>query len=98
MGVKRTPTRTLVTGLSYIFSVVMLALPYFLARSMLLAFTASLSLAVTLIAAFTHYSVVVQGKSFTREFTETTLLMLGTAFWKHPLRPASRGIFGIEHI
>jgi VIT1/CCC1 family predicted Fe2+/Mn2+ transporter len=97
-GETHPPTSALVTGLSYIFSVVLLALPYFLTRSMLLAFSVSLSLAVALIAAFTYYSVVVQGKSFTREFTETTLLMLGTAFGSFLFGRLLGGVFGIEHI
>jgi VIT1/CCC1 family predicted Fe2+/Mn2+ transporter len=70
----------LVTGLSYIGAVVVLAAPYFATHRMLLAFTASITLAITLIAIFTFYGSVVFDKKFLREFIESTGLMLGTAF------------------
>ncbi|MCE4606856.1 MAG: VIT1/CCC1 family protein [Desulfurococcales archaeon] len=70
----------LVTGLSYIGAVIILASPYFATYNMVLAFTVSVSFAVTLIATFTFYGSVVFDKRFLREFLESTGLMLGTAF------------------
>ena len=69
----------LVTGLSYIFSVVVLALPYFLTTHMTPAFLLSVLAAILLTTSFTYYSVVIQGKPFTREVLESTGLLLGTA-------------------
>ncbi len=97
-GETHPPTSALATGVSYIFSVILLALPYFLTSDMYLAFAISLTLAAGLIAAFTFYSVVVEGKSFTREFLESALLMLGTAFGSFLFGKALGILFGIEHI
>ena len=91
-------TSALVTGASYIFSVVLLALPYFLIKTMLTAFLVSLTMALILTAGFTFYSVVVQGKSFTREFLESATLMIGTAIGSFLFGQALGHIFGIEHI
>ncbi len=70
----------LITGLSYIGAVVVLAAPYFATHNMLIAFMVSITFAVTLIATFTFYGSVVFDKKFLREFVESTGLMLGTAF------------------
>lgn len=91
-------TSALVTGASYIFSVVLLALPYFLIHVMLSAFLVSLSLALILTAGFTFYSVVVQGKSFTREFLESATLMIGTAIGSFLFGQLLGHVFGIENL
>ncbi len=68
------------TGASYLFSVVLLALPYFLIRSMIPAFVVSTSVGIILIALFTFYGTVVfENRKFWREFFEAVGLMLGTA-------------------
>ena len=68
-----------VTGFSYLGSVVLLALPYFLIRTMLTAFTTSTLVGILLLAAFTFYGAIVFDRKFSREFSEATGLMLGTA-------------------
>jgi VIT1/CCC1 family predicted Fe2+/Mn2+ transporter len=67
------------TGVSYLFSVICLALPYFLIRTMLTAFVASTSVGILLIAGFTYYGAVVFDRKFWSEFGEAAALMLGTA-------------------
>ena len=68
------------TGGAYLFSVILLALPYFLIRSMIPAFIISTSVGITLIALFTFYGVVIfENRKFWREFLEATALMLATA-------------------
>lgn len=67
------------TALSYLGSVVLLALPYFLIRTMLAAFIISTSVGVLLLAGFTFYGAVIFDRKFMREFGEATSLMLGTA-------------------
>ena len=67
------------TGVSYLFSVICLALPYFLIRTMLTAFVASTSVGILLIAGFTYYGAVVFDRKFWSEFSEAAALMLGTA-------------------
>lgn len=68
-----------VTGVAYILSTVLLALPYFLTHDMLLAFTSSVALAVLLAGLFTYYLSVVQDMGFKREMLENISLLLGTA-------------------
>ena len=67
------------TGISYIISVVLLAIPYFLTRNMGLAFVCSIMVGMILIALLTFYSAVVFDRRFLREFLETVVLMLATA-------------------
>lgn len=78
-GEESPTTSALVTGLSYIFSVIVLALPYFLTENMALAFAVSVAAAVALTSTFTYYSVVIQGKPLARELAESVGLLLGTA-------------------
>jgi len=86
----------LVTGSAYIAAVVLLAIPYFLTHSMIVAFTASVLLGVALIAFFTYYSSVIGGRPFLREFLESTALMLGTAFGSYLFGEALGRYFGIR--
>jgi VIT1/CCC1 family predicted Fe2+/Mn2+ transporter len=65
------------TGTSYFLAVVLLALPYFLTESMLLAFTASLILAITLTVSFTIYSSVINDRDIKREVAENLLILFG---------------------
>ena len=85
-----------VTGLSYIISVVLLALPYFLLASMLEAFAASLILATAIIGGFTYFSVVVQNKPFLKEFLESTGLMVGTALGSYAFGKILGSLLGVN--
>ncbi len=76
----RPPVSAAITLISYLFSVIMLALPYFLLRSVVLAFTTSLAVATIIMGTFIFYSSVIQDKSFLREYLETLLLLFMTAF------------------
>lgn len=67
------------TGVAYIISVVLLALPYFWISTMITAFIVSTGVGVLLISGFTYYGAVVFGRKFWREFLEAAGLMLGTA-------------------
>ncbi len=67
------------TGISYFCSVILLALPYFLIRTMGTAFAISTSVGVLLIAGFTFYGAVVFERAFWREFIEAAGLMIATA-------------------
>ncbi len=85
-----------VTGVSYFGSVILLALPYFLIRTMIIAFIASTSVGLLLIAAFTFYSAVIYDHAFAQEFTESAALMLGTALATFILGNVIGKIFGIS--
>lgn len=69
----------LTTGISYFLSVLLLALPYFLIRTMTSAFVLSALVGIALLAAFTFYGAVVFEKKFLRDFAESAGLMLFTA-------------------
>lgn len=68
-----------ITGVSYLCSVIVLALPYFLITTMITAFTVSTSAGILLLAAFTFYGAVIFDREFWHEFRESVSLMLGTA-------------------
>ncbi|MBE9391515.1 rubrerythrin family protein [Fervidicoccus fontis] len=91
-------TSALMTGLAYISAVSVLALPYFLIRKMLTAFLVSISIAILMIASFTYYGSTLQEKDFKREFIESTLLMLGTAFVTYFFGDLLGTAFGIRGI
>ncbi len=79
-GAEKSPlTSALATGVSYLCSVICLALPYFLIRTMITAFLLSASVGIMLIAGFTFYGAIVFDRKFWREFGEAVSLMLGTA-------------------
>jgi VIT1/CCC1 family predicted Fe2+/Mn2+ transporter len=69
----------LATGLSYFFSVILLAFPYFLIRSMVPAFIISTSIGLILVALFSFYGAIIFDRKFWREFGEAATLMLATA-------------------
>ncbi len=84
-----------VTAFSYFGSVILLALPYFLIRSMIPAFTVSMSVGITLLAAFTFYTSVVFDRKFIREFGEAAILMFSTAVASFILGDVIGGLFHI---
>ena len=65
------------TGISYFFTAVILATPYFLTKVMINALSGSLILAVLLIAFISAYGSVISGSVFKKDFTEITSIMFG---------------------
>jgi VIT1/CCC1 family predicted Fe2+/Mn2+ transporter len=63
------------TGVSYFVTAVILASPYFLTANMISALSASLSLAVLILALTTYYSTVISTKPFLRDFAEILSIM-----------------------
>ena len=59
------------TGVSYFITAIILATPYFLTSSMVLAISSSLTLAVIILVVTTWYSIVIQQKKFLRDFVES---------------------------
>jgi len=86
----------LITGISYILAVISLALPYFLIDHMLMAFIASLFMAILLTAYFTFFTSVIFERNFGKEFLESTLLTLGTALATYLFGNFLARIFGIQ--
>ena len=89
-------TSALITGFSYILAVAFLALPYFLTGDMILAFSASLIMALLLTAYFTFYSAILFDRSFGKEFLESAALTLGTAVATYFFGELLGQIFGIH--
>jgi VIT1/CCC1 family predicted Fe2+/Mn2+ transporter len=81
------------TWASYFGSVILLALPYFFIRTMITAFTTSTLVGLTLLATFTFYGAIIFDRKFSREFTESGSLMLGTALLTYILGNIIGGIF-----
>ncbi len=73
------PVSAGITGLAYIISVILLALPYFVIHDIWGAFIASLIVAMMILGAFIYYSSVIQDKDFKREYVETVSLLMLTA-------------------
>jgi VIT1/CCC1 family predicted Fe2+/Mn2+ transporter len=86
----------LVTGISYLLSVILLALPYFVTESMLLAFVISTLVAIGMSMAFTFYVAVLQAIPFRREMLQNLALLLGTAFATYFFGEFLGKIFGIH--
>lgn len=68
-----------ITGISYMLSVILLAVPYFFTHHMVYAFAFSTLVGIMLIAFLSFYSAVVFDRRFWRELLETVALMLMTA-------------------
>ena len=88
----------LVTGLSYITAVAIMALPYFLTRVLALAFAVSVVLGVLIVALFTYYNAVLAEKDFRREVAENLLILFGTAAASYAFGSLIGSVFGLEHI
>lgn len=86
------------TGVAYFIAVVLLALPYFITHSSILAFVASVAIAVMLVAFFTFYSSVINETSFKREFLENTGILFGTAAAAYIFGDVLGTIFGLKGV
>ena len=83
------------TGVSYFVTAVVLASPYFLTRSMLTALSASLILAIVIVAFTTFYSSIISNKSFKRDFAEILSILFGTTAVLYVLGYVIRFTIGI---
>ena len=67
------------TGVSYMFTAVLLALPYFLTPNMAGALGTSLVIGVLLVAAMTFYDTVISARPFKRQFGEIAGIILAAS-------------------
>ncbi len=84
------------TGIAYIGAVSLLASPYFFTHDMITAFTTSTILAILLTAGFTYYGAVVFDRKFAREFIESVILIMATAFGAYLFGDILGRIFGLR--
>lgn len=69
----------LYTFTSYITVALLLALPYLVSKSILVAFTFMLFIAISIVAYMSFYTAVLYNRYYVRELVETTLLLLGVS-------------------
>jgi len=83
------------TGISYFVTAVILATPYFLTKIMVDALTASLLLAVVLIAFISFYGSIISGGAFRKDFIEITSIMFGATVALYLIGSVIRYLIGI---
>ncbi|MBN1149363.1 MAG: VIT1/CCC1 transporter family protein [Anaerolineales bacterium] len=86
----------LYTGLAYIFTVLVLVLPYLLLENYLLCLAWTLANAILVIAVFNFYIAVVKDLNFGKRFMEMALISLGVAAFSFGVGYFIRTVFGIE--
>jgi len=69
----------ILTGITYILTVILQALPFFLTTDILNAFAVSIIISITLLAGFTYYGAVIRDIDSRREIATNIALTLGTA-------------------
>jgi VIT1/CCC1 family predicted Fe2+/Mn2+ transporter len=84
------------TGIAYIFTVVILILPFLLLKNVFLSLSLTLLAAVLIIAAFNYYYSVVKDEKFMRRFTEMVSLSFGVALLSFGVGFVLRRFFGVE--
>jgi len=97
-GVKNPLPSALATGIAYIAAVVLLAAPYFVTHSNILAFVVSVVLAFGLVVAFTFYSSVINESDFKREAVESTVVLFATALVSYLFGAMLGKVFGLQSI
>ncbi len=97
-SVKNPIPSALATGIAYIAAVVLLAAPYFITHSNILAFVISVILAFGLVVAFTFYSSVINESNFKREVVESTVVLFATALVSYLFGTILGKIFGLQSI
>lgn len=96
---RESPGRSaIVTGVSYLLAVIVLALPYFLTQHQITAFIVSVVLAIVIVSGFTYYNSVLNEKEFKGELLENLAILFGTAIVAYMFGEALGSIFGIQGI
>ncbi|MFP4567271.1 MAG: VIT1/CCC1 transporter family protein [Spirochaetaceae bacterium] len=84
------------TGITYIFTVIILILPYLLVPNVFVALIVTLALAAGIIAAFNFYVSVAQDLKFASRFWEMTILSFSIAALSFGIGYLIRAIFGVD--
>lgn len=84
------------TGIAYIFTVIVLILPYLLLANVFLALGITLLLAAAIIGGFNFYISVAQDLKFASRFWEMTLLSFSIAALSFGIGYVIRAIFGVD--
>ncbi len=91
------PTKSaMYTGVAYIFTVIMLVLPFFLVSHFMVALTLTLVIVILIILGFNYYLCTAKDLSFKKHFTEMLLLSLGVTVISFGVGIAVKHFLGIE--
>lgn len=89
-------TSSLYTGVAYIFTVILLILPYLILVNVFAALGATLLLAAAVIAGFNFYISVAQDLKFARRFWEMAILSFTIAALSFGIGFIIRSVFGVD--
>lgn len=96
---RKSPLKSaLITSVSYLAAVILLAAPYFMTDAMIVAFGVSTLFAVAMSMGFTFYVSVVNETKLGRELIENTALLLGTAVATYFFGELVGSVFGVRGI
>lgn len=84
------------TGIAYLFTVVVLVLPFFLFNNYLISMGMTIVNAILIIAVFNYYISVAKDLSFRQRFLEMATISLGVALFSFVLGDVIRRVLGIE--
>ncbi len=84
------------TGIAYLFTVIVLVLPFFIFESYLVAIAMTLVNAILIIAVFNYYISVAKDLSFKKRFLEMSTISLGVAVFSFIIGNIIRSVLGID--
>jgi len=84
------------TGIAYVFTVLLLVVPYFLLPGYYAALALTIFNALVIILVFTFFVSVVKGVPFRRTWAEMVLISLGVALASFIIGLAARKVLGLE--
>jgi VIT1/CCC1 family predicted Fe2+/Mn2+ transporter len=93
---KESFTSSLYTGITYIFTVALLVLPFFLFSHYLLCIAVTIAVAVLVIFLFNFYISVAKDLDFKKRFIEMTVISLGVAAISFGIGFLVRSVFKID--
>lgn len=95
-GDAKAATSAVYTGVAYLFTVVLMILPFLLLSSKFLALGITLGIVILVIAGFNFYISVAKELDFKRRFLEMSLISLGVAAFSFGLGYLLKALLGIE--
>lgn len=95
-GMGRPGTSAMYTGIAYFLTALILAIPYFIVHEIFLAFAISIALSILILAYISTYGSVLHGRSYIREITETTAIILGVSAILYVIGSLVASLLGIR--
>ncbi len=92
----RALTSATYTGIAYVFTVIVLILPYLVLANVFVALAATLALAAAIIGGFNFYISIAQDLKFAARFWEMTILSFTIAALSFGIGYIIRAIFGVD--